>query len=322
MARKGRITVCGAVHHVMSRGIEGCPIYRDDTDREFFKSLIEKNLIKSGFLLYAWCLMENHYHLVVRINEYPLSQFMRLLNGPYAQYFRKNQKLRGYLFQDRFTSIATQDQVYVEELIRYVHLNPVRAGICKTMNDLIHYPWCGHAVVMGVRRWACQNTEDVLRRFSRDPKESRMKYAQFLEKGIGRDSKLFEIIRNNNNAIEDIHNTGCWVIGNKEFVSSAIERDTNRRHIPAEHIREGITLEHIAKDVCKRLNIDICELKRKGRNNPRSNARKIAAFIGSSRYQIPIIAIARYFGVTSSSVSNMLREGEFLTQRMKIPLNY
>jgi len=113
MPRKARITVTGAIHHIMSRGIEGRPIFRDVQDRRIFFANLESQLGKTGYLLYAWCLMENHYHLLIRVNEYPLGSFMRVLNSRYAQYFRKKSGTRRYLFQDRYKSIVTQDQHHI-----------------------------------------------------------------------------------------------------------------------------------------------------------------------------------------------------------------
>jgi REP element-mobilizing transposase RayT len=259
MPRKARITVPGAVHHIMSRGIEGCPIFHNEDDRWFFKALLEKNIIKSGFLLYAWCLMDNHYHLLIRMNEYSLGRFMGLLNGPYAQYFRKNMRMRGYLFQDRYKSIVTQDQHYIEELVRYVHLNPVRAGICSNLDSLKKYLWCGHSVVMGAEQWKAQNVNDVLLRFDKNPVFARKKYLQFLQEGISTEPDIYRL-----------------------------------------------------------LDVDIKEIKWKRRNSSPSKARRIIAFIANRKYRIPTGSIARYFEVTSSAVSNMVGDGEVLTQIMKI----
>jgi len=110
MPRKARITVAGAIHHIMSRGIEGKKIFSDDEDRHFFLNHLETLLSKTGYLLYAWCLMENHYHFLIRVNDYPLGAFMRVLNGRYGQYFRKKSGTRGYLFQDRYKSIVTDER--------------------------------------------------------------------------------------------------------------------------------------------------------------------------------------------------------------------
>ena len=149
MPRKPRLSVPGALHHVMARGIEGRPIFKSDEDRLKFLSLLAHGIAKSGFKCYAWVLMENHYHLLLRANEMPLSSFMRPLNSRYAHWFRKKSQSRGYLFQDRFKSIATQDQGYIEQLVRYIHLNPLRAGICRTIAELDRYPWSGHSALVG-----------------------------------------------------------------------------------------------------------------------------------------------------------------------------
>ena len=181
MPRKARITIAGAVHHVMSRGIDGMPIFRSDADRSAFLPILSNQLQKSGYLLYAWVLMPNHYHLVLRTTDYPLAACMRSVNSRYAQYFRKQLSTRGYLFQDRYKSIVTQDQNYVEELIRYVHLNPVRAGICKSIDALDSYPWCGHSVLLGRQDAPYQNTADVLRRFGSSLVSQRQAYRRFIE---------------------------------------------------------------------------------------------------------------------------------------------
>jgi putative transposase len=318
MPREARITVPGAVHHIMSRGIEGCPIFRHEDNRWFFKALLEKNIIKSGFLLYAWCLMDNHYHLLIRMNEYPLWRFMGLLNGPYAQYFRKNMRMRGYLFQDRYKSIVTQDQHYIEELVRYVHLNPVRAGICSNLDSLKKYPWCGHSVVMGAEQWEAQNVNDVLLRFDKNPVFARKKYLQFLQEGISTEPDIYTTIRAANDTVENIHNTGSWVIGNKDFITKAIENDKMNRQIASTYAFNGKGIEKITEDICRLLGVEIKEIKRKGRNSSPSKARRIIAFIANRKYRIPTGSIARYFEVTSSAVSNMVGDGEVLTQIMKI----
>jgi REP element-mobilizing transposase RayT len=112
MPRKARIIIAGAVHHSMSRGIEGKQIFLDDEGRRIFLDALQNLLEKTDFLLYAWCLIDNHYHLLIRVNEYPLGSFMRVLNGTYAQYFRKKGGTRGYLFQDRYKFFVTQYQYY------------------------------------------------------------------------------------------------------------------------------------------------------------------------------------------------------------------
>lgn len=320
MPRKARITVPGAIHHIMSRGIEGRIIFRNDDDRRFFKVLLEKNIIKSGYLLYAWCLMDNHYHLLLRINEYPLGRFMGLLNGPYAQFFRKKMNMRGYLFQDRYKSIVTQDQSYIEELVRYIHLNPIRSGICSNLDALLEYLWCGHLIILGKEKWEVQNVNDVLRRFDKDQGLARKKYLQFIQEGIKNEPDIYSAIRKSNDECENIHSIASWVIGNKEFVVKAIENQRRNREMILAYASQGTEIKKIATDICRLFDVDIKTIKRKGRNSSLSDARKAICFIANRKYRVPTSIIARYFEITSSAVSNMMKDGEILAQTMK--LNY
>jgi len=295
MPRKARITITGAIHHIMSRGIEGKPIFLDDEGRRIFLDTLQSLLEKTGYLLYAWCLMENHYHLLIRVNEYPLGSFMRVLNGRYAQYFRKKSGTRGYLFQDRYKSIVTQDQNYIEEMVRYIHLNPVRAGICATIKQLDTYPWTGHSVIVGLQSWRIQNTMDVLKRFDRKKAVAIEKYRKYLKSGLNKEPEIYSIIRKTNGQSENIHNTGSWVIGNKEFVSKAMTADNAKRTRLARYAKEGIRIEEIAGKIAGQFGLADGEIMKRGKNNSRSEARKACAYILNRLYEIPVIQIARYF---------------------------
>jgi REP element-mobilizing transposase RayT len=195
MPRKARITITGAIHHIMSRGIEGKSIFLNDEGRHIFLDILQNLLGKTGYLLYAWCLMENHYHLLIRINEYPLGSFMRVLNGRYAQYYRKKSGTRGYLFQDRYKSIVTQDQHYIEEMVRYIHLNPIRAGICATIEHLDTYLWTGHSVIVGLQSWKIQNTSDVLKKFNRQRAIAIEMYRKYLKSGLDKEPEIYRTIQ-------------------------------------------------------------------------------------------------------------------------------
>jgi len=310
MPRKARITIPGTVHHLMSRGIEGHAIFRDVNDRIFFLDLLGRTVAKTGYRMYAWVLMSNHYHLVVRTSEFPLGVFMRTINGLYAQYFRKSIGTRGYLFQDRYKSIVTQDQGYIEELIRYVHLNPMRAGICGDLEALDHYPWCGHSVIMGNRQSPSQNTTDILNRFDKNRSAAIAKYHSFIAQGIDASIELVETIRDANHVRESMHQSGCWVIGDNDFVRRVLAHDRERRILLAKHAREKIDLSVIAEQAAKRHGVAPCDILRRGRANNRSVARKAFAKIARTEYGIPIIAIARFLGISSPSVSEMLRDSQ------------
>jgi putative transposase len=312
MPRKARLTVTGAIHHIMSRGNEGMQIFIDDEDRRFFLSILENLLCRHGYLLYAWCLMDNHYHLLIRINENPLGSFMRLLNGRYAHYFRRKSETRGYLFQDRYKSIVTQDQNYIEELVRYIHLNPIRAGICAGIKALDKFPWSGHSVIVGNRSLKSQNTLDILKRFGSNKKESIDKYREFLKIGLENEPEFYRFIRSANKGSENIHNTGSWVIGNNEFVAKALAAQNAKQIRCARYAKECINIDEIIEKIIPTMNFNKEDILRRGRKDARSKARKICAYILNHHFEIPVIQIARYFIISSPAVSMMIREGEKL----------
>ena len=152
MARKPRLVVPGAVYHIMWRCIEQYKLFSEDVDREHFLYLLETCLQRTNTRCYAWALMDNHYHLVLRIGDIELWEVMKPLNMRYAHYHKVKTGRQGPLFMDRYKSIVTQDQNYIQELVRYVHLNPLRAGICKNLSALDRYPRCGHSVLMGSKK--------------------------------------------------------------------------------------------------------------------------------------------------------------------------
>jgi len=311
MPRKARIIVPGAVHHVMSRGIDGRPIFRSEKDREKLLLLIEKNIVKSGYLLYAWSFMENHYHLVLRINNYPFKKFAGAINGPYAQYYRTHIETRGSLFQDRPKTVVCQDQNYLQELIRYVHLNPVRAGVIKSLSRLRTYKWTGHSVLWGRQIFVAQNCEDVLRKFSSKVESARIAYEEFCREGLkNEDDSFSEKLAKVNREVEDSQDGACFVIGNSKFIQKVLKEKKEIGNRIGKAAREGVTIDDIAKEVCTSLSVEKKDLFRKTRLGPKAEAKKTVALIAHREYQIPVVQIARYFNVSSQAVSYLLTQAE------------
>jgi putative transposase len=179
MPRKARLNVPGAIYHVMSRCLPMYQLFQDDTDRDYFLTLLSTGILSCEYKCYAWVLMDNHYHLVLRSGNEPLWRLMKPLQMRYAQYHGRKTGRKGPLFMDRFKSIVTQDQNYIEELIRYVHLNPIRAGICKDIKELHGYRWSGHRnLVLGTQD-KFQDVKNVLLRFGKTDSEAKKSIANF-----------------------------------------------------------------------------------------------------------------------------------------------
>ena len=140
MPRHARLDAPGALHHVICRGIERRPIVRDDTDRAAFIARMGQVLAATGTPCYAWAILPNHVHLLLRTGAIPLTTVMRRVLTGYAGAFNRRHHRHGYLFQNRYKSILCQDEPYLLELVRYIHLNPLRAKIVPDLAALDRYP--------------------------------------------------------------------------------------------------------------------------------------------------------------------------------------
>jgi len=149
MPRQPRLDAPGLLQHVMARGIERREIFKDDQDRQSFLERLALILDETQTQCYAWALIPNH--LLLRTSLTPLSKVMRRLMTGYAVTFNKRHKRSGHLFQNRYKSIVCEEDSYLLELIRYIHLNPLRAGLVKDLKELDKYPWTGHSAILGKR---------------------------------------------------------------------------------------------------------------------------------------------------------------------------
>ena len=184
MPRKARLDAEGAIHHVIVRGIEQRRIFDDDGDRRNFVSRIAKVALESETTIYAWALLPNHAHVLVRSGPLGISKFMRRLLTGYAVYYNRRHERKGYLFQNRYKSILCDEEVYFKELIRYIHLNPLRAGLVDNLAGLDRYPWCGHAFVVNRNEYPWHDVSFVLSRFGKKIRDARQGYREFLDCGI------------------------------------------------------------------------------------------------------------------------------------------
>ena len=176
MPRHKRIDVPGAVHHIIVRGMNRQDIFLGDKDRIDFLDRLETALSQTGSKCYAWALLNNHFHLLIRTSDKPLSDLMRKVQSGYAIAFNHRHGRHGYLFQNRYKSILCQEEEYLLELVRYIHLNPLRAGIVKDMDELDRYRWSGHAVLMGRCRREWQDRAEILVRFNAKKRDAVARY--------------------------------------------------------------------------------------------------------------------------------------------------
>jgi REP element-mobilizing transposase RayT len=170
----------------MVRGIERRAIFRDDRDRDDFVRRLAAHVESGAVMVFAWALLPNHAHLLVRTGKRPLAHTMRSFLTGYAGAFNRRYKRHGHLFQNRYKSVVVEEEPYFLELVRYVHLNPLRAGIVPDLAALGRYRYSGHAPLMGRRSAPWQDTREVLGRFGRGLATARAQYQQFVASGVAR----------------------------------------------------------------------------------------------------------------------------------------
>ena len=185
MARGPRLDAPGTLHHVMMRGIEKRRIFETNRDREDFLNRLGKIIQQGQARCFAWVLIPNHAHILLRTGPTPLSNMMRRLLTGYAVSFNLRHERSGHLFQNRYRSIVCQEDAYLLELVRYIHLNAIRAGLVKNIEGLDRYRWSGHSVLMGRENRPWQAKEEVLSYFGKKEGVSQRRYQRFVIEGIG-----------------------------------------------------------------------------------------------------------------------------------------
>ncbi len=183
MARPLRLELAGGIYHVTSRGDRREDIYEDDEDREKWLDLLGTICKRFNWRCHAYCMMDNHYHIVIETAEANLSKGMRQLNGVYTQYYNRRHDRVGHVYQGRFKGILVERDAYLLELARYVVLNPIRANMVKTIRS---WKWSSYKAMIGevsVQTWL--ETNWILGQFAKQRKSAIESYANFVREGIG-----------------------------------------------------------------------------------------------------------------------------------------
>jgi len=244
----------------MVRGIEKRRIVNDVADRKNFVKRLGELSAATNTSIYAWALLTNHAHILLRSSEIGLSGFMQRLLTGYAISYNRRHRRWGYLFQNRYKSIICDEDAYFTELVRYIHLNPLRARLVKNYTQLGRYRWCGHGVLMGEIPNEWQDRDYVLRWFGQKQGEAKKAYRNYVKKGIdqGRRPELVGggLIRSSGgwSAVKALRQSGQRelsddrILGSGEFVERIIkEADAKIKHqLPVKE--QGQIIDKFIKD--------------------------------------------------------------------------
>ena len=282
MARPLRIEYPGAFYHVTSRGNEQRGIYKSKKDREQFLHYLETAKERYGAVIHTYCLMDNHFHLLLETPKGNLSQIMRHINGAYTTYFNVKRKRAGHLFQGRYKAILVEADEYAEELSRYIHLNPVRAGL---VNKPEEFEWSSHRYYVGKTKPEWLRTDLILGYFDKKISLARKKYKKFVEDSIEveKESPLREIV-------------ASTLLGSAEFIQEItaryIESKEQSRDLPAVNkLSRGPSIEEIVRAVKSEL------------EDEEKLARQVSLYFCHRTSGLKLKEIGSYFQISESGVS-------------------
>jgi len=319
MPRGPRLDAPGTLHHVILRGIERRKIVDDDKDRQNFFTRMGAVALKTKTSIYAWALMTNHAHILLRSSAVGLPTFMRRFLSGYATTYNRRHHRYGHVFQNRYKSIICEEDPYFKELVRYIHLNPLRAGMVKGMAKLDRYPWCGHGVIMGRCENEWQDVKYILKWFGRKEKDARKSYKEFVKKGIalGKRPDLTGggLIRSMGgwSVVKAMRNSGIReesderILGSGEFVSKVIEQATEKvkHQLPAIELKKNIMIE--IKRHCRDAKVTPAMLQGGSRRPPLPKLRRMIALKLINEYGVSLAEIARQVGISTSGVAQIIK---------------
>ncbi|MDH5561531.1 MAG: transposase [Deltaproteobacteria bacterium] len=312
MPRKARLDIPGLLQHVIVRGIERRKIFFDDKDRDLFLSRLSTLLEETDTDCYAWALIPNHFHLLLRPNRIELKQLMRRLLTGYAINFNYHHHRCGHVFQNRYKSIVCEEETYLLELIRYIHLNPLRAKLVSDYNGLTDYPWCGHSVIMGKKKLPGQVVDTVLAHFGKTLKSGRLKYHDFVQDGIAlgkRDELVGGGLRRSlkGQAVPEIELSDDRILGSGDFVKGL-------RHEQALHekLMAGMMLPELLGRVASYYELDKKGIGQRSKNEKVRSARDIYCYIAVRILGHSGTEAGKELHIKCSAVSYAVRRGELV----------
>ena len=315
MPRHARIDNPGLLQHVIARGVNRSNIFLDDTDREMFVERLSDLLNETHTTCYAWALLNNHFHLLVVPTEATLATFMRRLLTGYAVVFNLRHGRSGHVFQNRYKSIVCDGNSYLLELIRYIHLNPIRAGIINDLTDLKSYSWCGHRQLLGLTKQKTIYADEVLSLFSRRKKAARELYLNFLVEGLQqidppqlshggrRTSQKLDATLENDDFFDE------RILGGSHFAQQILDSDA------AEHLQP--TLEQIVTTIAAYYDLDTEELSFPSKEKQIVQAKSVICFLAIRCHRQPGVAVAKRLGYSSSAASYATKRGKDIVREDK-----
>jgi REP element-mobilizing transposase RayT len=306
----------------MVRGINKANIFDDNEDKSRFLERLGQNVIEGKCSVYAWVLMDNHVHILFKSGKHGISAVMRKLLTWYAQYYNRRHKRSGHLFENRYKSILCDEDNYLLALVRYIHLNPLRANIVKTIEELNRYPFCGHRAILGKAKYPWMDADHVLLQFGSTRRKGLAEYRKFMREGVelgqqpeltgggllrslGGWSKVIAKRRSGEPEEGDER-----ILGSGDFVHAILKETEERELRQLKLKRSGRTIRKIIDEECKKEGISPQEVMNGVSRRAVSNLRASIAYRGRTELGLSSAEMARHLGVAASSISRLIARME------------
>ena len=296
MSRPLRISFDNAVYHITARGNRRDKIFYSDDDKRIFLRKMDQTFLKYSFLCYAYCLMDNHYHLFIKTSLGNISQGMHYLNASYANYFTAKYKTNGPLFQGRYKSLLVDEDNYALTLSTYIHLNPIRAGLTKNLEE---YTWSSLLDYLGKRKKELKklDTQFILTQLDNDLIKSRTMYKRYLLENLTMDFPIKDIYRG-------------IALGKESFIEkieSKIKSVGEKREIQTTKYQNSYSPEDIIQKVSQAFNLTRGEVLKKQRGNL---YRQVTLYLVKRYSFLSLKEIGKTFNMDYTAVSQATRRFE------------
>jgi len=332
MPRKARIDAPGALHHIIVRGIERRKIFYDDRDRDNFLKRLGHVLTETGTPCFAWALIPNHLHLLLRTGVTPIATVMRRILTGYAVTFNHRHRRHGQLFQNRYKSILCQEEIYLLELVRYIHLNPLRSKIVKDLRQLGKYPYCGHSALMGKSKQDWQETDYILKFYHNRYFEARRLYKEFLSKGIseGRRPDLvggglirsaggWSVIKTLRQGMDRMKGDER-ILGDGDFVEFVLKTAQENLEQKYELESLGYDFDWLVERVADILKLDPKDLFTPGKYRHVVQARSLVCYWGVRKLGMTTVDLSKRLRIAQPTVSQAVMRGQKITENKGLNL--
>jgi REP element-mobilizing transposase RayT len=286
MARKPRIHLPGGIYHVIFRGNGGQDVFLNDADRYRFYLLLQEGTCRFGYRVHAFCLMTNHIHIALQVGDIPLSRGMQNLSFRYTRWINWREKRTGHLFQGRYKAVLVERDSYLLELVRYIHHNPVRAGLVTTDEE---YPWSGHRAYLGQEVLPWLTTDWILAQFGKSAAQARTAYMAFVGEGLAEERR------------PEFHGAGAdsRLLGDDSFMDRCLAGTGG--------MPPRVSAQQIIDKVCLAYRLDTSVLQSKSQQRIASEARAVAGWLAHESGCVTLSDVASLVNRDVGSISSAVR---------------